>query len=186
MMWRALPLFVVTSVCSACHGPSLPQDPEPVESESQEAAVAAQAEGGGESDEVEGEELHHGAGSHTVAGFFGGSDEPGDFEGFTFGLDYGYRIGDRWGLGVFAEGVTGIDRSFATGLYGFVNPVGELVLIAGPGVERNQESWGVIGRVGAAWEFPLDDHWTASPGVYYDFSEHTNLLIYGVSLGYSW
>ena len=139
-----------------------------------------------EEDHSEEHSEEHGAGTQTINLFFGGSGEVGDLDGFTFGVDYGYRIGPRWGVAAFAETVTGLDRSFAAGVGAFWHPIGEWGLFAGPGLERNHDEWGALGRVGTYYEFFLDDGWVLTPAVYYDFSEHTDLLIYGAYIGYAW
>ncbi len=128
----------------------------------------------------------HGAGTQAVNFFFGGSNEVGDQDGITYGLDYEYRLAPEWGVGGFAEAITGLDRSFATGIQAYWHPIGELVLVAGPGVERLHDEWGAIARVGVFYEFSLGGHWVLSPALFYDFTEHENLLIYGVNLGYVW
>jgi hypothetical protein len=99
----------------------------------------------------------HGAGTQAVNVFAGGSDEVGDDDGATFGLDYEYRLAPEWGVGGF-----------------------------GPGVERRHDEWSAIARVGTFYEFPLRGGWVLSPAVFYDFTEHENLLIYGFNLGYVW
>ena len=128
----------------------------------------------------------HRAGTQAVNFFFGSSTEVGNQDGLTFGLDYEYRLAHEWGVGGFAEAITGLDRSFATGIQAYWHPVGELVLVAGPGAERLHDEWGAIARVGMFYEFPLGRSWVLSPAVFYDFTEHENLLIYGVNLGYVW
>ena len=128
----------------------------------------------------------HGGGTQVVNLFVGSSSEVGDLDGFTFGLDYEYRLTHEWGVGGFAEAVTGLDRSSSVGVQAYWHAVRELVLVAGPGVERYGSEWGAIARVGAFYEFSLRDGWVLSPAIFYDFSEHENLLIYGLNLGYVW
>ena len=58
--------------------------------------------------------------------------------------------------------------------------------IRGPGVERSHDEWGAIVRLGAFYEIPLGDGLMISPAVFYDFTEHDDLVIYGVNVGYLW
>jgi len=128
----------------------------------------------------------HGAGTQSLNAFAGGSQEVGDRDGGTFGVDYEYRLAPRWGVGGFAETIAGLERSFAVGAQAYWHAVDELVLVAGPGLERSHEDWSGILRVGGFYEFSLGDGWVLSPAIFYDFTEHDDILIYGLNLGYIW
>ncbi|MFT5049412.1 MAG: hypothetical protein ACI8QZ_000805 [Chlamydiales bacterium] len=127
---------------------------------------------------------NHGAGAQALNLFVGGSSDIGDADGFTIGLDYEYRLSHRWGIGGFAESVSGLNRSLSLGLQAYWHAVGELILVAGPGVERRGDEWEPIARVGGFYEFPIGDGWILSPGVFYDITPNEDLLIYGLNLGF--
>jgi len=127
----------------------------------------------------------HGAGAQAVNFFLGGSSDIGDADGLTVGVDYEYRLSRLWGIGGFAEGVGGLNRSFSVGAQAYWHGAGNLILVAGPGLERRHDEWEPIARVGGFYEFPLEDGWILSPGIFYDFTPNEDLLIYGINLGYA-
>jgi hypothetical protein len=126
------------------------------------------------------------AGEWTTSVFVGGAGQLNDEYGTAWGLDVEYRVGPRWGVAAFAEAVTGVERVFAGGALAFVNPVGGWSLLAGPGMERADGEWSPIWRVGTSYEIRLAGGWLVTPSVYFDFSEHEDLLVYGAALGRSW
>jgi len=128
----------------------------------------------------------HGKGSQAFNFFAGGSRETGDRDGWTFGVDYEYRLSDPLGIGGFAEFVSGLDRSFATGLQLYWHAVGDLVLVAGPGLERHHDEWRPLARLGGFYEFSLGGGWVLSPAFFYDIAEGENFWIYGLNLGFLW
>ena len=168
-------ILVITVGCAAPHA----IDP------SQAVLAIPASEAPLESDDAEGD-AERGRGSQAVTGFLGGSGEVGDLEGWTFGVDYAYHLSSTWAVGGFAEAVSGLDRSFAAGLQAVWLPIWDVVLVAGPGLERHHDEWRPIVRVGGAYEFPLGDGWVLAPGVYYDFTDGNDLLIYGLNLAYIW
>lgn len=132
-------------------------------------------------------------GEQTLNVFVGGNTEfsrarsfTAAREGFALGLDYEYRVAPRWGLGGFADGLAGTDRSFVTGFQAYWHVVSDLILIAGPGVERHHDEWAPIVRVGAAYEFELESGYLLSPCLFYDFTQHENVLVYGLNFGTVW
>ena len=137
-----------------------------------------------EPEEEHGEE--HGAGTQALNLFLGGSSEFGDRDGETLGVDYEYRLAPKWGVGGFAEGVSGLDRSFSVGAQLYWHPVGELVLVGGPGLERREGQWEPIARFGTFYEFPIGDGWVISPALFYDITTEEGLFIYGFNFGKVW
>lgn len=136
-----------------------------------------------------GEEHHgegHGAGAQSVSVFVGGSEEIRDRDGFTLGLEYEYRLAPRLGVGAFLERVSGINRSLAAGGQLYWHAVAGLVLAAGPGVDRSHDEWNAIWRLEALYEIPLEDGVFLAPAIAYDFTEHEDILVYGLAVGYSW
>jgi hypothetical protein len=128
----------------------------------------------------------HGAGRQSAIVFVGGSEEIGDRDGFTLGLEYEVRLSPGLGVGVFAEGVSGLNRSMALGGQLYWHAVAGLVLTAGPGVDRSHDEWGAMWRLGVLYEFPLGDGVFLAPALAYDFTEHDDIVVYGLSVGYSW
>lgn len=124
-----------------------------------------------------------------INAFVGLAREDVEPRGFAVGLDYEYRLSERWGVGGFAETVDGEGRTFVGGAQAFLHATDALVLIAGTGRERKDEHWGTILRVGAFYEIPLSDGWVISPAASYDFSledSEEDVLGLGVNLGYGW
>jgi hypothetical protein len=169
-----------------CHGCVAPGELRPRHPSTRSASPATAR--GGESQHESEAEPERGAGTQALNFFTGGSGEVGDLDGVTFGLDYEYRVTPRIGAGGFAEVVTGLERSFATGLQFSWHAVAELVLVAGPGFERRHgDQWRPIGRFGAFYEIPLsEDGWVLSPAVFYDVTESEDLWLYGANIGYVW
>jgi len=128
----------------------------------------------------------HGKGSQAFNVFAGGSGEIGDKDGWTFGVDYEYRLSEPLGIGAFAELVTGLDRSFATGVQLYWHAIGDLVLVAGPGLERHHDEWLPLARLGGFYEFPLGGGWVLSPALFYDIVEGDDFWIFGLNLGFLW
>ncbi len=134
-------------------------------------------------EDAEMEEFEPGAGSPSIGVFVGGSGDLWDLDGFVFGLDLGYRLTDQFGVGLFAEGVSGLNRSFATGTQVFwVSPV-DIVLFPGVGVERRDSEWEGILRFGIEYEHVRPDGWGIAPSLFYDVGESESRVIYGVTLG---
>lgn len=158
----------------------------PSHSPSQPAPEPAPLLGPGEPNAEEPHSEGHGAGSQGLSVFIGSTTEFLDSEGLTVGLDYEYRLSHKWGVGGFAEGISGLDRSFAVGAQGYWHVAGELVLVAGPGAERRHEEWEPIVRVGGFYEFPLGAGWMIAPAIFYDITPEQDIFIYGVNLDYIW
>lgn len=180
---RLVGLFLFTVGCAAPPSSSIPlSGPNSVLA----PAVASRSviANGARPEEEHGEE--HGAGTQALNLFLGGSSEFGDSDGETFGLDYEYRLSPKWGVGGFAEVVSGLDRSFSFGAQLYWHPVGELVLVAGPGFEQRENRWEPIARFGSFYEFPIGDGWVISPAVFYDVTTEEGLFIYGFNFGKVW
>jgi hypothetical protein len=127
----------------------------------------------------------HGAGAQSVSVFVGGSEEVRDRDGFTLGLEYEYRLAPRVGVGAFVERVSGINRSLVFGGQLYWHAVADLVLTAGPGLDRSHDEWNAVWRLGALYEFPLEEGIFLAPAIAYDFTEHEDIIVYGLSVGFS-
>jgi hypothetical protein len=128
----------------------------------------------------------HKKGTQVATLFLGGSGEVGNSDGFALGAEYAYHVNDRWAYGAFADGVSGLDRSFAAGLQAYWHATHALVLVAGPGLELHHDEWRPIARLGATYEFPMGKGWALAPAVFYDITEGENLWIYGLNISSAW
>lgn len=132
-------------------------------------AIAESADGNGEY------EIPH----HTAGLFVGDTTETRRSQGLTLGLEYEYRMTERFGVGVIAEHVGGdFDTNIA------VLPVaihqGPWKVYAGPGMERSDEEGSVfLLRVGLEYGFHVGDY-EISPQLDVDFIDDEHLLIFGV------
>ena len=129
-----------------------------------------------------GGELHPGKGSHDLGVFVGGSSDLEGGNGGVLGLDYGYRVTDHLGIGLFAEGVAGLNRSFATGVQGYWATPVDILLFVGTGYERHDADWEPIYRLGIEYEIITPSGWVFAPSVFYDFGETTDLVVYGLTI----
>ena len=91
------------------------------------------------------EHEEHGGGHHLrdfkneVALFLGSTDEHGHDSEFTWGLDYKRRVAERWAIGGYFDYAGGELRNTVLGvLVGFWPGLGNLQLMAGPGVEFHE------------------------------------------------
>lgn len=122
---------------------------------------------------------------HHVSVVLGGTTAPRENEtGFTFGVDYEYRLRERFGLGGVVERAGG--RLNATSLIALVDVhlSRQLVVQAGPGVTFEEGERFVVGRIGGYYEFELRKY-TLSPTVSYDFAGggRPDEVVFGVQLG---
>lgn len=137
------------------------------------------------------DEAEHGEeGEHVANLFLGLSANEEEAYAGTIGVDYEYRFRPNFGLGTFLEyiGEQGGRqqrslRTVAAGLAAYYHPTEHVVLIAGPGAERHHGEWNALMRFGAAYEFHVSETMLVSPGVYFDVSEVSNTLIFGVNIG---
>ncbi len=132
--------------------------------------------------EVEGE-FEPGAGSRAIGAFVGGSSDMEGGNGLVLGLDYGHRLTDRFGVGVFAERAAGQNRSFATGEQAFWASPLDIVLFTGVGAEVRDSEWEAILRFGVEYEILYPGGWVLAPSVFIDIGETEDLLIYGLTIG---
>jgi len=128
-------------------------------------------------------EFEPGAGSQAIGVFVGGSSDLEGGHGLVLGLDYGYRLTDEFGVGVFAERAAGQNRSFAAGVQGYwVSPL-DIVLFTGVGAEVRDNEWEAILRFGVEYEILYPGGWVLAPSVFYDVGETADLLVYGLTVG---
>jgi len=108
-----------------------------------------------------------------------------DEEAGAIGLDYGYRFHENWSIGGFVEGVgTDLIRDVSVGVVANYHPAGGWALFAGPGYEfaEKHDEW--LFRVGAGYDFTLQNKWTLGPKLVYDvISGGKRTYILGLALG---
>lgn len=105
-----------------------------------------------------------------------------DYTAATVGIDYEYRVSPLLGLGFVAERAFG--RIDATTLLAVadIHIWRGLAIQTGPGIEIIDGEVYAAGRIGALYEFELEDHWTFSPQVHFDISEE-NAIVFGAAFG---
>lgn len=164
-----------------------------------------------ENGETSGAEESHGHHANVLSLFLGHTSERVDGgehveNGFTFGLEYTRRISPRFSLGGVVERAGGDIRGTLLIAQAFYRIVGELRLVAGPGVEfrdahseepehhgglaaspesltRERGTTVFLLRIGAVYEFEID-RWVVAPTVAIDFVGRDEALVLGASLGY--
>lgn len=118
---------------------------------------------------------------HTLGVFIGDTTETRRNQGLTLGLEYEYRMNERFGVGAIFEHVAG---DFDTNVV--VLPValhrGPWKLYAGPGVEDSEEEGSTfLMRVGLEYGFHFDAY-EVSPQIDVDFVDGEHLFIFGVTI----
>ena len=105
-----------------------------------------------------------------------------DYTAATVGIDYEYRVSPLLGLGFVAERAFG--RIDATTLLAVadIHIWRGLAIQTGPGIEIIDGEVFAAGRIGALYEFELEDHWTISPQVHFDISDE-NAIVFGAAFG---
>ena len=120
--------------------------------------------------------------SVLVAGTFVDSEE-----GATFGLDYEYRLNERWGVGAVLERAFGsVDATTALAVAD-IHVWRGLAIQTGPGVERidhdGETEEEFVYRIGALYEIERE-RYTLSPQLHVDITEETESVVVGVAFGW--
>ena len=128
-------------------------------------------------------ETDHGEHKHHASVFLGGTTVfESDHSGFTIGIDYEYLLTEDFGVGIIAEHAIGeVD---ATSIFAALDwhMTEQIVLQLGTGVEiEDDEEFGVA-RLGAYYEFHIEET-TLAPTISYNFSDHNDSLVFGVLIG---
>ena len=122
---------------------------------------------------------------HHFSVFTGGTtiiDE--DLTDLTIGGDYEYRVNRLVGVGMVLEHAFGeIDATTILGVTDLHIWKG-FVIQLGAGVEFINQKEFLVGRIGALYEFELENGFTFAPQVHYDIS-HEDSLVFGASFGVS-
>ena len=108
--------------------------------------------------------------------------EEADHTSFTIGIDYEYRVNRSLGLGFVVEhAFESIDATTLIAVADIHIWEG-LALQIGPGIEFVDEDSFFVGRIGALYEFELENKYTITPQLHYDFS-HEDAVVFGVAFG---
>ena len=102
----------------------------------------------------------------------------------SWGFDYEYWFNDKWGLGLHNDlelltyvvdnnelGELKRERPVIVSMVGLFNPIYNLVVYIGPGIELEKHESFFVYRVGLEYEFEINESWELSPGVFYDNKE---------------
>lgn len=126
---------------------------------------------------------------HAVSLFVGGTHEEEDTAA-TLGLDYVYHPAERFGVGVFIDRALGDIRTLVLGAAVFVHPIENLEGLGfnvGIGGEQEksggERKWHALVRLGTYYELELGEGWFLAPTVMVDFTERTQILVFGFNLG---
>lgn len=121
---------------------------------------------------------------HHVALFTGGTHVFSDnHTAVTYGIDYEYQLTPRIGVGALIERAEGaIDATSLIALVD-IHITKRFVVQMGPGIEFEAGEEIAIGRIGAYYEFDLNEKITISPSVGYDISEEHDAIIFGLLIG---
>lgn len=115
---------------------------------------------------------------HTLGVFVGDTTEGQRANGVTLGLEYEYRLNERFGIGAIAEHVWG---DFNTNVY--VLPVaahyGPWKIYAGAGVEDGEHGSEPLFRVGIEYGFHTGGY-EISPQIDVDFVGGEELVVFGI------
>jgi hypothetical protein len=143
------------------------------------------------------EEMHnkseHEFHRHHAALIVGNTQNDGNENGLSIGIDYEYRINQWVGLGGLVEYAGGDFEHLLLAVPIFIHPHSNWLLKLAGGAEihnahgdheedKREREW--IIRTGIAYQFPLADNWTIAPEFNVDFSEHETLFVYGISIGF--
>jgi hypothetical protein len=143
--------------------------------------LAAEAESEHES---EGHDFHH----HV--GLFLGNTHTDHDDGFTFGLDYEYRLNERLGLAGLVDYATDIE-STVVGAGVFIHLLEDVRLLLAPGFENHHGDNEYLFRTGVYYDMSLGE-WdafpegelTVSPTFIVDFVDGEEDVVIGLTLGY--
>lgn len=126
------------------------------------------------------EKRHH---RNHLSVFAGATHAEGSDEA-TIGLEYEYRLNERFGVGALLDHAGGdLDSTIVAGVV-FFHPYEGLLLLAAAGNEHTHHGDELVLRAGIGYEFELGAGWTLTPLLNFDFVEHEETKeVYGVSIG---
>lgn len=117
----------------------------------------------------------------NMLGIFLGETFEGREEEFTIGLEYERRISPSFGIGAFAEYVSG-DLDFWVYGVPFAYHTGPWKLYVAPGVEDGEHGSEFLVRVGGEYAFEVGE-WEISPQLNLDFVDSEEVWVLGIVIG---
>jgi hypothetical protein len=140
--------------------------------------------------EAENEEEGHAHTSRHHAGLFLGNTHTDHDDGFTFGLDYEYRLTERFGLAGVLDYATDVE-STVLGAGVFIHLFEDWRLLLAPGFENHHGDNEYLFRTGVYYDISLDDlgfsserELTLSPTFIVDFVDGDENIVFGLTIGY--
>ena len=126
---------------------------------------------------------HRASHSHhpNMLGLFLGETFEGREEEFTVGLEYERRISRSFGIGAFAEYVSGNLDFWILGVP-FAYHNGPWKLYVAPGVEDGDEGSEFLFRIGGEYGFAVGD-WEISPQLNLDLVDSEEVWVLGIVIG---
>jgi hypothetical protein len=118
----------------------------------------------------------------SVRGFVGWTTERSD-GGVTIAGQYEYRLRREWGAGAYADLVFGDDTAFLAGVGLFWHPVPQLNLMAGPGIDFENDDF--FARAGASYDFEWKD-FGVGPAAFVDLGASGTPILIALQISYDW
>ena len=127
----------------------------------------------------EGESADH----HQAASAHGEELNVFDERAGTVGLDYEYRLKQRWGVGALIDYAGGDLETWVFGFPIVLHPAGQWKFLVAPGVEdKPGHDAEFLVRAGVIYDFQIG-RMTIAPAVNVDFVDGEEVLVYGVNIG---
>jgi hypothetical protein len=131
---------------------------------------------------------------NVVALFLGITDEKGHDLEATEGLEYAYRVGPLWSVGVLVEYAGGDLRNAVAVVPFYWWPHAGWYFLAGPGIEfhsgrdnmppeESEDEEFFVVKIGVGYEFELGKRFMLAPNYNLDFVDGEQVSVYGVSFG---
>lgn len=121
---------------------------------------------------------------NRVSGYVGALFEEGAGTALTLGAEYEWRFHEWYGIGAYADFVTGGHRSLLLGPAFNLHPVGGLGIMLAPSAERANNDWFFAFRLGFEYEFEVRNRWAVAPTLALDFARGERLLLVGATVGW--
>ena len=122
---------------------------------------------------------------NSIGLFMGATAKQEEETAFTIGLDYERRLGEQWGVGVILDKPFGGSRSFLVVAGLFWHPLPRVRLDVAPGIEVNRDEDELfVLRLGADYDFELNERWSIAPNVNLDIVGGRTVWVIGAELGY--
>ena len=120
--------------------------------------------------------------SHEVAIFLGLTSEEHHDDEETIGLDYEYRLGDRFGLGGLVDYAGGELDTTVAAISVTAHPTEALYLLVAPSYEFHGGDSEFLVRAGAGYHFRAGGV-SIGPMVAIDFVDGEEITVFGITIG---